>query len=131
MTESGVKAVNIHVQGVDTAEEEDKINAQNRSKRAFYAVAFPDGSSGRLQPRYKKDKFIREYLSKSNQLDYFNRLFDFVVNNLDKIDEKLEGFSDNWKVSRMAKVDLAILRLSAAEILFLEDIPDLRGSTWC
>ncbi len=27
MTDSGVKAVNIHVQGVDTAEEEDKINA--------------------------------------------------------------------------------------------------------
>jgi transcription antitermination protein NusB len=71
-----------------------------------------------------KEKFVQEHMKDSNQLEYFNRLFDAAVDNLPAIDGKLEAWSDNWKISRMAKVDLAILRLSAAEILYLEDIPD-------
>jgi transcription antitermination protein NusB len=71
-----------------------------------------------------KEKFVQEHMKDSNQLEYFNRLFDAAVDNLPAIDGKLEALSDNWKISRMAKVDLAILRLSAAEILYLEDIPD-------
>lgn len=71
-----------------------------------------------------KDKFIREHLSDSNQLEYFNRLYLAAVENLPEIDETLESCSENWKINRMAKVDLAILRLSAAEILYLEDVPD-------
>lgn len=71
-----------------------------------------------------KEKFIQEHLKDSNQLEYFNLLFESAVNNMPAIDEKLEACSENWKISRMAKVDLAILRLSAAEILYLEDVPD-------
>jgi len=71
-----------------------------------------------------KEKFILEHMKDSNQMEYFNLLFESAVNNLPAIDEKLEACSENWKISRMAKVDLAILRLSAAEILYLEDVPD-------
>ena len=71
-----------------------------------------------------KEKFVQEHMKDSNQLEYYNRLFDVTVDNLPSIDEKLEAYSENWKISRMAKVDLAILRLSVAEILYLEDVPD-------
>lgn len=71
-----------------------------------------------------KEKFVQEHLKDSNQLEYFNNLFEAAVSNLATIDEKLEACSENWKISRMAKVDLAILRLSAAEILYLNDVPD-------
>lgn len=71
-----------------------------------------------------KERFVQEYMKESNQLEYFNRLFEATSGNLPGIDEKLEACSENWKISRMAKVDLAILRLSAAEILYLEDVPD-------
>jgi N utilization substance protein B len=71
-----------------------------------------------------KERFAQEYMKDSNQLEYFNRLFEAAAGNLPVIDEKLESCSENWKVSRMAKVDLAILRLSAAEILYLDDVPD-------
>ena len=71
-----------------------------------------------------KERFAQEYMKDSNQLEYFNQLFEAVAENLSAIDEKLEACSENWKVSRMAKVDLAILRLSAAEILYLPDVPD-------
>lgn len=71
-----------------------------------------------------REKFIQEHMKDSNQMEYFNLIFEAAVNNMPAIDEKLEACSENWKISRMAKVDLAILRLSAAEILYLEDVPD-------
>lgn len=71
-----------------------------------------------------KERFVQEYMKDSNQLEYFNRLFEATAGNRAVIDEKLEACSENWKINRMAKVDLAILRLSAAEILYLEDVPD-------
>ena len=71
-----------------------------------------------------KERFVREHLKDSNQMEYFNNIFEAAVSNLAVIDGKLEACSENWKVSRMAKVDLAILRLSAAEILYLKEIPD-------
>ncbi|MDF3001547.1 MAG: nusB [Bacillota bacterium] len=71
-----------------------------------------------------KERFVQEHLRESNQLDYFNNLYEATVSNLDQIDIKLEACSSNWKINRMAKVDLAILRLSAAEILYLDEVPD-------
>ncbi len=71
-----------------------------------------------------KERFMQENMKDSNQQEYFEQLFDATVENLVAIDEKLEAFSENWTVNRMAKVDLAILRLSAAEILYMEDVPD-------
>ncbi len=71
-----------------------------------------------------KDRFIQENLKESNQLEYFNRLYNTTVTNLSLVDERLEACSENWKIKRMAKVDLAILRLSAVELLYLDDIPD-------
>lgn len=71
-----------------------------------------------------KERFMQEHMKDSNQMEYFNQIFEAAVNNMPAIDEKLERCSENWKTSRMAKVDLAILRLSAAEILYLEDVPD-------
>lgn len=72
----------------------------------------------------EKQSYMKQYMEGSSQLDYFNQLFDCTVNHLAEIDEKLEVCSNNWKTSRMAKVDLAVLRLSAAEILYFEEIPD-------
>lgn len=73
-----------------------------------------------------KEKFINENvkIKNSDQLDYFNRLFNSVTQNLSIIDRLLEDCSENWKVNRIAKVDLAVLRLSIAEILYLDDVPD-------
>lgn len=39
------------------------------------------------------------------------------------IDGKIKEKSKNWAISRMAKVDLNILRLAAYELLFCADIP--------
>ena len=69
------------------------------------------------------DTFICRVWASARDAGY-REFFEAAAGNLQVIDEKLESCSENWKVSRMAKVDLAILRLSAAEILYLDDVPD-------
>lgn len=71
-----------------------------------------------------KDRFINENMKNSDQLDYFNQLYNSVTNNLLIIDSCLEDCSENWKINRIARVDLAVLRLSIAEILYLDEVPD-------
>jgi transcription antitermination protein NusB len=46
-----------------------------------------------------------------------------VVANLPEIDQVIGQHSDNWKIGRIAKIELAILRLSLFEILHRQDIP--------
>ncbi|MGD0845363.1 MAG: transcription antitermination factor NusB [Geobacteraceae bacterium] len=46
-----------------------------------------------------------------------------VVANRDAIDNIIVDKSKNWALSRMARVDLNILRLAVFELLFLSEIP--------
>lgn len=46
-----------------------------------------------------------------------------VLENKTRIDQLIEQFSSNWKISRMGCVDRNILRIAAYEILYCTDIP--------
>ncbi len=46
-----------------------------------------------------------------------------VKENLSRIDELIEKYSNGWKVKRISRVSLAILRLCIFEMLYVEDIP--------
>ena len=54
---------------------------------------------------------------------YITRVLDGVVNHLDELDGEIEAASREWRVERMPKVDLTILRLATWEILHEEDVP--------
>lgn len=54
---------------------------------------------------------------------YITRVLDGVVNHLDELDREIEAASRDWRVERMPKVDLTILRLATWEILHEEDVP--------
>lgn len=46
-----------------------------------------------------------------------------IQDNLQVIDNKIEEQLVNWKLNRISKVNLSILRISIYEMLFREDIP--------
>ena len=54
---------------------------------------------------------------------YITRVLEGVLNNLDDLDAEIQAASPRWQVSRMAKVDLTILRLATWEILHEADVP--------
>lgn len=47
-----------------------------------------------------------------------------VEENFAEIDEIIEANSQDWTISRLPKVTLAILRLAVAEIKYIEDVPN-------
>ena len=54
---------------------------------------------------------------------YLTTRFHSVVEHLEEIDQILSEASSGWKLNRMSKVDLSILRLAVYEMKFDEDIP--------
>jgi N utilization substance protein B len=54
---------------------------------------------------------------------YLRRLVDSALGNQQEIDAVLRRHLTRWRLERLTVLDRAILRLAAAEILYLDDIP--------
>ncbi len=62
-------------------------------------------------------------LSQMIDMDYSNEVVSAIKDNKENIDKLINKYAKNWTVNRMAKVDLAILRLAICEMLYIENIP--------
>jgi len=71
-----------------------------------------------------RERYAANFIESSGQREYMDRMFRVFTEHRKDIDETIESASDRWKVSRLAKVDLAILRVASAELLYMDDIPD-------
>lgn len=58
-----------------------------------------------------------------NRLPYLRELVAVLDDNRAELDGELQGALSNWTLDRLSRIDRAILRLGAAEILYMEDIP--------
>lgn len=56
-------------------------------------------------------------------MNYANEVAQNIKENKDHIDELINKYAKNWTINRMAKVDLAILRLAVCEILYVSNVP--------
>lgn len=54
---------------------------------------------------------------------YIEQVTKGIFENLEELDKKIESYLKGWKMDRIGKTDLAILRLAVYEILYREDIP--------
>lgn len=63
-----------------------------------------------------------ENISETN-MEYVKNKADDIVAHMDEIDASINEVAKGWKTSRMAKVDLAIIRLAVYEIKYEEDVP--------
>lgn len=72
------------------------------------------------------EHFIEEYEMKLKTIDveYIKNILEVVEKNKEIIDEKITVALVNWKLHRISKVNLTILRLAVAEMLYLEDVPE-------
>ena len=51
-------------------------------------------------------------------------VFDAIKNHIDEIDKLIADNLDKWSFERLAKTDLAIMRVAVAEMLYLDYIPE-------
>lgn len=71
-----------------------------------------------------KEKDYESVDLKDVDIDYVKRIIKGIEENKEEIDEKIKGNLKNWKIERLSKVDLSILRLCTYELKFEEDIPN-------
>ncbi len=60
---------------------------------------------------------------KEEELQYLKERFQKIIDKIAEIDVILAEASSGWKLNRMGKVDLTIMRLAIYEIKYDEDIP--------
>jgi N utilization substance protein B len=54
---------------------------------------------------------------------YATEIVDGVVAQVETLDERIRALAKNWELKRIAKTDLALLRLAAYELLYRPDVP--------
>ena len=67
-----------------------------------------------------KDAFLA-YYPPDNQKNYVNGVYQAFADHMEEVDAAIEENSRHWHKDRLAKVDLAVLRLAIAEICFLPE----------
>lgn len=72
------------------------------------------------------ENFLEDYEMKLNTVDleYIKEILSKVEENKVKIDKIIEESLSNWKLDRISKVNLSILRVSIGEMLYIEDVPE-------
>ncbi len=70
---------------------------------------------------------ILEYAKEIREIEideYAKDVFAGVCEKCEELDGEIEGHLKNWKIERISKVALAILRLAVYEIKFVESVPE-------
>jgi N utilization substance protein B len=57
------------------------------------------------------------------RLPYLRRLMDELDTHLPALDRTLQGALENWHLQRLSSIDRGILRIAAAEMLHVDEIP--------
>jgi N utilization substance protein B len=69
------------------------------------------------------DLFLRHFEGTPAAKEFARRLVSGAVSQREAIDRLIDQSTENWKLERLAKVDLTILRLATYELVFCPDIP--------
>ena len=95
---------------------------------ACLKILYANTSSGNVFKDVFKNFFSltkndsQEFLNKS-QVDYATKLFDLTVLYKDSLDSLVKSKLVNWRIERLALMDKIILRMSLAEMLYIDDVP--------
>ena len=86
--------------------------------QGLYASEMTEGSP---------DKILEDLMSRhtvdAESREFTERLFNTSLNQKEWIRTQIEERLENWDITRVAIVDLLVLQMMIAEMVFLEDIP--------
>lgn len=72
---------------------------------------------------YEELSYVSEHQELLESARAINTL-EAIRDHIDEIDAIIEKNTNNWKTSRIAKTDLAILRVSVCEIYYIDEVPE-------
>lgn len=68
-------------------------------------------------------EFLRERRINESRKPYLRTLITTLAEHVEEIDATVQASLTNWRLERLGSVDRNILRLAAAEMLCIEDVP--------
>jgi N utilization substance protein B len=86
--------------------------------QALYQIEMTGDASGAAV-----DLFLGHFEGGPKAKEFARRLVSGVVSQRVEIDSLIERCTEHWKLMRLAKVDLVILRMATYELIFCPDIP--------
>lgn len=69
------------------------------------------------------ETFLENFEHNSSQETYIRDASQKIILNLKEIDGYIDENLTGWRIERLAKVDLSVLRIALYEMLYREDIP--------
>lgn len=73
------------------------------------------------------DNLVELYINENNldhdEQEYMRHAVRTITTNLNNIDKSIKKYIKGWKIHRLAKVDLSVLRIAVYEIVYRKDIP--------
>lgn len=93
-----------------------RTKGRERLMQLLFLMDAQNDFQEQVKSKFYEDQEIRED-------SFMKELFDAWFNNQEEIDSRLDKCAANWTVKRINRVDLAVLRLSTAELLFMKDTP--------
>ena len=71
--------------------------------------------------------FVEDYEMdlKTIDLEYIKKVMKSVTDYKEEIDEIIKNSLINWTIERVSKVNLIIVRLAIAEMLYIDDVPEV------
>ena len=105
------------------------INPDWSQRRQNRCAAFRYLFQWEMNPAENLSEDLNEYLERLEGDDefftYAIQLVDGIIEKLGVIDSIIKDLVDNWEFSRIAKIDLALLRVAIFEIKYRLDVPPI------
>ncbi len=97
--------------------------ASRRRSRELALQALYQYELGGAAPAAGVPMLAEHFEADMTDLPFARELAEGAVENLEALDQLIAASSEHWSLSRMSRVDLAILRLAAFELRHRPDIP--------
>ncbi len=94
------------------------MNRIKQREQAFFLV---------FQNMFKleDDDAISIYSENNEEVgDYARQLYNGIVEKTEELDEIISSNLTSWKINRLPKVNLSILRLAVYEMKYIDDVPN-------
>jgi transcription antitermination protein NusB len=79
-------------------------------------------------PNSLTDELLNFFSAQDNPREYYSFAEELIVGTIEhveEVDKVIKEYAKNWDFKRIARVDLAILRLAIYEMLYRKDIPPI------
>lgn len=99
--------------------------SRRNARKHIFNLVFQTEFNADTDVKEAIETYTEEYEDfQKGERDFVSREYRGILANVESIDSYIDKYAVGWSVERLAKTDLAILRIGVYEIMFDNEIPD-------